>query len=379
VRGSGDPLLSHPLFSTAYGRRNEEHLFRQGASFSGRERNHLFLNVEGRQFEEISGISGLDDPGDSRSFAILDYDRDGWPDVAVVSANAPMLQLFRNRIGDAGLEEAPASRFIAFRFVGGNRTAQASSSFSNRDGYGAQIRVTLGDGRVLLREHRSGEGFAAQNSATLLVGLGRHEETGSVRVRWPSGREQTFDRLPAGKLVTFYEDPQHSAAGEACSVAPYRASPPGRSAAARPSRRFKLPPEETVKTAPRLTLYVTLSAGCSACKQALPRLRRLRSRFAPGDLEMVGLPAGQDSRAELQAYAAEHAPPYRLQMDVVPESRAAARELVAEALGTHSLPASILTAADGSVLQVVRGVPSVSEVLKVMDEVEAAERRATEP
>ena len=53
------------------------------------------------------------------------------------------------------------------------------------------VEVDVG-GRTLLREHRAGEGFSAQNSATLIVGLGAHQRAErAVRVRklWPSGRD----------------------------------------------------------------------------------------------------------------------------------------------------------------------------------------------
>ncbi len=67
-------------------------------SLSGGERNHLFLSDRGRHFDDVSGVSGLDTPGDSRSFAVFDYDRDGWQDVALVNTNAPFLNLSRNEI-----------------------------------------------------------------------------------------------------------------------------------------------------------------------------------------------------------------------------------------------------------------------------------------
>ena len=67
-----------------------------GVSHSGHERNRLFLNRAGEQFVDVSGVSGLDDAADGRSFALLDFDRDGWLDIAVVNANAPLLRLYRN-------------------------------------------------------------------------------------------------------------------------------------------------------------------------------------------------------------------------------------------------------------------------------------------
>ena len=63
-------------------------------SFSGGERNRFFLNGAGRTYTDLSGVSGLDSIADSRGFALIDYDRDGWMDLVVVNSNEPQLQLF---------------------------------------------------------------------------------------------------------------------------------------------------------------------------------------------------------------------------------------------------------------------------------------------
>ena len=52
-------------------------------SQTGNERNHLFLNRAGARFVDISPLSGMDTPADSRTFVLWDYDRDGWQDVSV--------------------------------------------------------------------------------------------------------------------------------------------------------------------------------------------------------------------------------------------------------------------------------------------------------
>ena len=109
---------------------------RAGASLSGNERNRLFVNTNGRRFDDLSGISGADSAADGRAFAILDYDRDGWSDLALVNANAPLFQLFRNRIG-----ERASGRMLAIELVGGNDRAQPSERWSARDGYGAEVTV----------------------------------------------------------------------------------------------------------------------------------------------------------------------------------------------------------------------------------------------
>ena len=98
-----------------------------GASFSGHERNHVFLNQGRADYVEVSGVSGLDHPGDSRAFAILDYDRDGWQDLALVSANAPMFQLYRNQMGERA---GAVGGMVAVRFEGGNRSSETSDAES---------------------------------------------------------------------------------------------------------------------------------------------------------------------------------------------------------------------------------------------------------
>ena len=110
----GIPLGSLELGSTILGL---EALV-AGASWSGKETNHLFMNDEGRRFDEVSGISGLDHVADGRVFATLDFDRDGDQDVAVLNTNEPRFLLFRNGISD-GKPGGP--RFVALRFEGGNR------------------------------------------------------------------------------------------------------------------------------------------------------------------------------------------------------------------------------------------------------------------
>ncbi len=175
--------------------------FQDGVSQSGKERNHLFLST-GDAFRDLAGISGADSIADGRSVALTDFDFDGYLDLALVNANAPMFELYRNRM--SGVNTAKTAGFIAIRFVGGNRRARVDPKRSNRDGYGAMVEVELG-GVTLLREHRAGEGMAAQNSATLLIGVGASDAAEKVVVRWPSGTVTEADSVAAGTLLTAHE------------------------------------------------------------------------------------------------------------------------------------------------------------------------------
>lgn len=185
------------------------------ATLSGHEPNNLFLNLGGSRFADVSGLSGVDHEGDARVIAVWDYDRDGRTDLAITNANAPRLQVFRNRLG-----EGSGYGFVAVRLVGGNRRDQPSERWSARDGYGARVVVTIGDERRVT-EHRCGEGFAAQNSATRLIGLGDRDQVDSLTVVWPSGVIQATRGVPAASLVTVYEDPRQGPGDKAFEIIPY--------------------------------------------------------------------------------------------------------------------------------------------------------------
>lgn len=189
-------------------------------SLNGSERNHYFVNRGGRSFLDISALSGLDNPADSRGFAVLDYDRDGWQDIALVNANQPLFNLYHNEMPGAGV----SGGMIAIRFVGGNRASAPSKEFSCRDGYGAHVAVDLGDGK-LVREHRCGDGWAAQNSATMILGIGSHATVASLSVRWPSGKTTSTQAIPEGTLLIAYENPHDSPSGVPFVSTPYRAKP----------------------------------------------------------------------------------------------------------------------------------------------------------
>lgn len=171
-------------------------------SFSGHERDHLYLNRGGKSFLDVSALSGLDFDTDGRSFAYLDYDQDGWLDVALASANAPQLQLMRNEMGDMTTE---TRNHVTLKFIGGNKDSQPSSTLSNRDGYGVKVTAKLESGVIIYREHLCGAGMAAQNSNKMHLGIGNSAFVKELKVVWPSGKTQTINNVPAGSLHEVHE------------------------------------------------------------------------------------------------------------------------------------------------------------------------------
>lgn len=169
-------------------------------SLSGHEPNRFFLNGAGQQFADLSGLSGMDHPGDGRSIVVWDYNHDGWQDIAVIHTNAPKLLLYRNALGDLLGKTGTARNFIALRFTGGN-TQPTAAKLTSRDAYGLRVEMDLG-GQRLVHELRCGEGFSAQNSRTLFLPLGAATKADSLRLTWPSGRkDQIPGPIPAGVLI----------------------------------------------------------------------------------------------------------------------------------------------------------------------------------
>jgi len=158
-------------------------------SIASRQRN-VFLRNDGHGgYDEISGALGLDLDQDGRSFAVLDIDGDGDPDVVVMAdRQAPHLRIFRN-----DFETTSAS--IAVRLRG---------SKSNRDAIGARVTVET-DRLRKTRIVQAGSGFLSQHSKELLIGLGASERVLKLTVSWPSGGTQVFTDAPLNTRIRIVE------------------------------------------------------------------------------------------------------------------------------------------------------------------------------
>ena len=343
------------------------------SSLSGFERNRLFVNDGGRGFHDLSAVSGMDTPADSRSLVLWDYDRDGWQDIALVNANAPLLNIYHNDMGgEVTRDRSVAGGIIALRFVGGNRQARASQSFAARDGYGAKVTVAC-TGMTLHREHRCGEGFAAQNSATMIVGIGDHRQAQVVTVHWPSGKAQTVPDVAAGTLLTAFENPEESPDGTGFSTESYRAPVAARAAVAEIGSSAKslmlllADGSSTGTLAPRLRAYTTMATWCAACKRHLPQLDYLSSAFPSDQLQIFGLPVDEtDDSTKLNDYVATHRPAYKL-VPIGEAEREQIRRVLDATTGSEALPSTVVTDATGRVLEVYPGVPLASQIAGLLD------------
>ena len=170
----------------------------RGFSFSGHERNRLFLR-RGKNFEDFSLRSGADFTEDGRGFVVFDFDNDGAVDLGVVSNQNPRFRLLQNKLA------ADSAGFVKLRLVGGNKTATPSVDFSPRDPIGATVSVTTSQHNRLFRLS-VGEGFSVQNSRTIHIGMGAESQIDQLKIRWPSGKITVETEIEVGSTVEISEN-----------------------------------------------------------------------------------------------------------------------------------------------------------------------------
>jgi len=334
-------------------------------SFSGNERNHLFQNHRGTSFQDVSGLSGLDTPQDGRTFAVWDFDRDGWQDIALLNINTPVVSLYRNQHGKLDPSDHSPRNMVAFKFAGGNHDSQTSTVFGPRDGYGARVLLKLGD-RTLVQQHRCGEGLAAQNSSTMFFGIGESETVDAVEVSWPSGATQTLNAVNAGSLVTVFENTDETDDKTGFEVTRYVVDKKRNQAASGQSTR-NVPFQHPASRNAKLTMYTSVATWCPNCRKRLPQLKLLRERFSDTELAMVGLPIDENDSAEkLTAYIEKHRTPYDLYRSTGTAERSVFSSVIIEQVGSDVLPATLIVDQKGNVLSAIPDVPSVSDVKRLL-------------
>ncbi len=265
-------------------------LFNEGFSFSGYERNHLFLNLEGKGFKDISGVSGIDSISDGRTAVTADFDNDGDLDILVTTIQGEGHLLFRNNVGHN-------NHFIRIALEG---------RASGKDAFGAIVRLKTDQG-ILTRVKSGGSGFLAQHDPRLLFGLGKAKGAEWVEIAWPSGQLQRLGPVQSGtswKIVEGVDTPQETPERLTRLVDPIGSEQ---------ALWHKL---KVIQDAdfPQLEVHTlegpvtTLKKGrpyflnlwatwCIPCRQEMPELQNLLPRFQAKGIQVVGLSVDQDVEA----------------------------------------------------------------------------------
>jgi hypothetical protein len=149
----------------------------------------LYLNDRNGRFIDVSRASGTDDPGQGRSVAVGDFDRDGRLDMFVANYGQPPL-LYRN-----------VSRDIGFHWI----DLELEGTTSNRDAVGARVTLLAPGLPPQTQEVQIGQGLGSCNAKALHFGLGPAARVSQVEILWPSGRRQVLADLPVDRTVNVRE------------------------------------------------------------------------------------------------------------------------------------------------------------------------------
>ena len=149
----------------------------------------LFRGLGMGRFEDVSRQAGqvLSNRTVARGACFADYENDGKVGAFVVNLGAPGT-LLKNVSTDTG-------HWIEIKLVGAK---------SNRDGIGARVEVFAG-GKRQTAERVAGSGYLSQNDGRLHFGFGSAATIDKVIVHWPSGREQTLEKLAVDRVLTVEE------------------------------------------------------------------------------------------------------------------------------------------------------------------------------
>lgn len=279
-------------------------MFGEGFSFSGYERNPLYLNRENGTFLDVSGASGIDSIADGRAGVFGDFDNDGDLDVFVSTIQGPAHLLYRNNVGQDS---------------GALRVTLEGATGSARDAFGAVVRVRIGDA-VLTRIKAGGSGFISQNDPRLIFGLGDEASAKEVEVTWPGGAHEVFE----GPFQANTTQRLRQGTGRAETVEVQVANLPDPLTRAQAfARDLRIPiggalPDLAVRTmeGEATSLQAALTPGrqtivnlwatwCGPCRVEMPELEALRPRLAAQGVDILGLNVDADPDADVSGYAEE--------------------------------------------------------------------------
>ncbi|HEV8158924.1 MAG TPA: redoxin domain-containing protein [Pyrinomonadaceae bacterium] len=278
-------------------------MFGQGFSFSGYERDPLYLNLGGKKFTDISGISGIDSITDGRAGVFADFDNDGDLDVFSTTIQNQAHLLFRNNVGQD-------NNFLRIVLEGNEK--------SGRDAFGAVVRVKTSAG-ILTKIKSGGSGFISQHDPRLLFGLGKDRRAEWIEVTWANGSVEKFESDAASGSTLLLQ----AGTGKSQMVAVSKTSLPNPLTKTEIfARGLKIEigkplPDFAVKTMNgaassmkkqfkpgRDTLINIWATWCVPCAKEMPELERMRPQLAVRGINLIGINVDTERGANIKGYVA---------------------------------------------------------------------------
>ena len=278
-------------------------MFGQGFSFSGYERDPLYLNLGGKKFTDISGVSGIDSITDGRAGVFADFDNDGDIDVFSTTIQNQAHLLFRNNVGQN-------NNYLRIELEGGKDIG--------RDAFGSVVRVKTSAG-ILTKIKAGGSGFISQNDPRLLFGLGKDQKTEWIEVTWTNGKVERFETDANANSTLLLKE----GAGKAQTIVLGKANLPNPLTKTELfARSLKIAigkplPDFAVKTingassslqkqikSGRQTLINIWATWCVPCATEMPELEKMRAKFAARGIDLIGLNVDAKKNVNIKGYVA---------------------------------------------------------------------------
>ncbi|MBN2008154.1 VCBS repeat-containing protein [candidate division KSB1 bacterium] len=125
-------------------------------------------------FADVASFVGITKTGDRKGAIFFDYNRDGWLDIYLPSAEHNHI-LYKNLGGNG-------ANWVGFILEG---------TVSNRDAVGSLVTLYTGE-KKQIRYTVCGNGFVRQDNPWVHFGLGYDTSIDSVVIRWPLGYKQVL-------------------------------------------------------------------------------------------------------------------------------------------------------------------------------------------
>lgn len=285
-------------------------MFGKGFSFSGYERDPLYLNLGTKKFTDISGVSGIDSITDGRAGVFADFDNDGDLDVFSTTIQNQAHLLFRNNVGSD-------NNYLRIELKG-----DASTGL---DAFGSVVRVKTSAG-TLTKIKSGGSGFISQHDPRLIFGLGKDAKAQSIEVTWPDGKVEKFDGYASAGATLMLK----RGSGKPESIALQKTSlPDPLTKAEMTARSLKIAvgkplPDFVVKTVSgvrstskkalkkgRKTLINIWATWCIPCAAEMPELQRISSRLTARGIDIIGMNVDVEATAPVKSYLQKKQITYR--------------------------------------------------------------------